>query len=94
VADGPLKLRLPTAIILAVSIAWIVYCLRAHRDDVRTVRWHDLQQQGSTHELQQKQYDEHHGAPAPSAPALTPAEHAELNDLDKWAESRGERAAP
>jgi hypothetical protein len=59
-------------------------------DARRESRWHHLQQQEFKHSFQQQRHDEY-GDPAPTVPALTPAEQAELKTLEKWAESRGER---
>jgi hypothetical protein len=62
-------------------------------DARREARWHQLQQRQFLHDFQQQRHDEY-GDPAPTVPALTPAEQTELDDLDKWAESRGERFKP
>ena len=61
-------------------------------DARRESRWHHLQQQEMQHSFQQQRHDEY--GDAITAPALTPAEQAELEELDKWAEKRGELSKP
>jgi hypothetical protein len=79
------------AFILAGAVIAYAICFFPWPSDARReARWHYLQQQEMQHSFQQQRHAEY-GDPPPTVPALTPAEKAELNDLGKWAESRGER---
>jgi hypothetical protein len=62
-------------------------------DARREARWHELKRREFVHDFQQQRHDED-GDPAPTVPALTAQEQTELEKLNQWAESRGERSKP
>ena len=80
-------------ILCGAIIAFACYFVPWPSDARRETRWHDLQQRQFLHNFQQLRHDEY-GDPAPTMPALTADEQAELSALNKWAEKRGERFEP